>query len=575
MKTKETPLGGVGVRTILLASITGLTLVIVTVETLLLLKTTDKTLSNVAATVSSLTKEIQTQQGEVLGNLAAKQLSAAESALQSKARSLASLVAKLAPVPLLTMDAEKLDEYCQQVSSDPDVVFCYVRDASKKIQSTFQNRNHPLIRSLVPENKTTSVAEIARTLKEAKGTLDVEVDVALDTKVLGQTVMFVTKDSLKSQEAETASEGSSLKAKSEQSFQSMQEGISKQLRKETQSSLLVSIALGGIVGVFGLLCAVFIARAISKPLAGAVTVFERMADGDLTGRLEESSANELGRMSHALNQTLRSMSQAMQFITQNAKALTSSSDSLAAVSHQLSTSAEETSAQATSVSAAAEEVSANVRSVQSTGDGISASIKDIARSAAEASEVGRGAVQLAGATNQRIAKLGESTAEIGNVIKVITSIAEQTNLLALNAAIEAARAGDAGKGFAVVACEVKELAKETAGAAEDITRKLQAIQKDATGAISAIAEIRTTIDRINDLQHAIASAVEEQSVITGETGRNLAEAAKGTVQIAETITAVAEAAKNTSSGAGNTQVAARDLARMATELQELVGMFKF
>ncbi len=160
------------------------------------------------------------------------------------------------------------------------------------------------------------------------------------------------------------------------------------------------------------------------------------------------------------------------------------------------------------------------------------------------------------------------------MIKVITSIAQQTNLLALNATIEAARAGEAGKGFAVVANEVKELAKETAKATEDISQKIEAIQADTKGAVSAIAQISTVINQINDIQNTIASAVEEQSATTNEISRNLAEAAKGAIDITKNITGVAEAARNTTAGAVDTQKSAHSLERMAAELQELVSQFK-
>ena len=185
------------------------------------------------------------------------------------------------------------------------------------------------------------------------------------------------------------------------------------------------------------------------------------------------------------------------------------------------------------------------------------------------------AVKVAEKTNATVAKLGESSAEIGNVIKVITCIAQQTNLLALNATIEAARAGEAGKGFAVVANEVKELAKQTAKATEDISRKIEAIQADTKGAVDAIAQIGKIINQINDIQNTIASAVEEQTATTSEISRNVAEAAKGSNEIAQNITGVAQAARSTTEGASNTKNSADDLSKMALDLQKLVSQFRF
>jgi methyl-accepting chemotaxis protein len=174
-----------------------------------------------------------------------------------------------------------------------------------------------------------------------------------------------------------------------------------------------------------------------------------------------------------------------------------------------------------------------------------------------------------------VAQLGDSSAEISQIVKVITSIAEQTNLLALNATIEAARAGEAGKGFAVVAGEVKELAQETAKATEDIGRRIETIQADTAAAITAIDQISTVIDEINQSQSTIASAVEQQSATTTEISRSIADAANGTGEIARNIASVADAASSASEGVDDTQRAADDLARMAGELRQLVGQFRY
>jgi methyl-accepting chemotaxis protein len=227
------------------------------------------------------------------------------------------------------------------------------------------------------------------------------------------------------------------------------------------------------------------------------------------------------------------------------------------------------------VSAAAEQISRSVETVSAGSEEMGASIREISQNATEAARVASDAVAITASTSATMNKLGESSAEIGNVIKVITSIAEQTNLLALNATIEAARAGEAGKGFAVVASEVKDLAQETARATEDISRRVEAIQADTNGAVTAIEEISRVIARISDFQTTIASAVEEQTATTSEMNRSVSEAASGTGEIAENITGVAEAARITSQGVTESQQATADLARMSQELNTLVSNFRY
>jgi len=336
----------------------------------------------------------------------------------------------------------------------------------------------------------------------------------------------------------------------------------------------VMVIVAGAAAVIIALLSLMIASGFVRPILTSVKLMEAMAAGDLTGRLKSRSRDEIGRMADALNHTLETMSGTIRTITASAHSLSAASEESGAIGQQLSNHAEETTNQAGVVSAAAEQVSKNIQTVASGSEEMSASIKEIANNANEAARVATTAVTVAEITNATVAKLGDSSAEIGNVIKTITGIAQQTNLLALNATIEAARAGEAGKGFAVVANEVKELAKETAKATDDISKKIEAIQQDTKGAVKAIGEITAVINRINDLQTAIAGAVEEQTATTNEIGRNVSEAAKGSAEIAQNITGVASAAQQTSAAATDSRTSSAELARMATELSKLVSQFK-
>jgi len=336
---------------------------------------------------------------------------------------------------------------------------------------------------------------------------------------------------------------------------------------------VVSLGVAGIA--LGLILSAFIARSIIVAPRQMRNFIQEIAGNNLAvADVEIRSRDEIGEACSALNAMKDNLSQTMRSIISNAKQLANASQELSSTSQHIAASAEETSSQAAVVSAAGEQISTNLGVVSTSSEEMLSSIREIARNSTEAARVARNAMGVAENTNRTISKLGESSIEIGEVIKVITSIAQQTNLLALNATIEAARAGEAGKGFAVVANEVKELAKETARATEDISRKIVLVQEDTKGAVQAIGEISTVIKQINEISTTIASAVEEQTATTNEMERNVGDAAKGAGEIASNISGVAEAARNTSSGANETQTAAGELAQMAAQIQKLLQQFK-
>ncbi len=251
-----------------------------------------------------------------------------------------------------------------------------------------------------------------------------------------------------------------------------------------------------------------------------------------------------------------------------------SAQELTASATQMSGSSKLTTEQSQQAARTSEEISRGVEAVATNTEEMQASIKEISRNATEASKMSNETKSQAQATNQTIQKLGESSKEIGNVIKVISSIAQQTNLLALNATIEAARAGDAGRGFAVVANEVKELAKQTAKATEEITNKISAIQGDSNEAVQAISGISQSIEKLNGIAGAIAASVEEQAATTSEVARVVKESNAGVQGITTNIRGVSTAAIETSTGAAQVLEAARGLADLATRLQGMVKRIK-
>ena len=377
-----------------------------------------------------------------------------------------------------------------------------------------------------------------------------------------------------------------------------------QLLSKTNQARLVYVIIGVALTVTAFVLAFLSIRMIVKPLTQMTNQLKDIAqgEGDLTKRLAMNRSDEIGDLGKWFDTFLEKLQGLIKQIFDNTQSLTSASTELAGTAEVLDRGTSETTSKSTTVAAAAEEMStnmtnmsasteemsANVKSVADAVNEMTSSITEVSSSAEQAATVADQATELAQVSNEKVGQLGTAAEEIGKVIEVIQDIAEQTNLLALNATIEAARAGEAGKGFAVVATEVKELARQTADATEDIGKRVAAIQSSTGESVKAIGSISDIIQKVNEVSRTIASAVEEQSVTTKEISANLAQTAtasetvsRGIVEttsasqeVTQSITSVDKAARESAEGASTVKCASQNLNGLADQLNAIVGQFK-
>jgi methyl-accepting chemotaxis protein len=358
--------------------------------------------------------------------------------------------------------------------------------------------------------------------------------------------------------------------------------------------------------VLGLTTAVitWVAKRVTANIRTASEMLKDVAEGegDLTGRLEVKSKDEIGELAERFNTFIGNLQKMVRQIVENTGKLSQSVSTMAGISEQMNHGAEQTSGKANGVAAAAEEMNANMASVAATMEQaanninmiataveeMSTTISEIAQNSEKGNAIVGRAVTQADVVSKKMAELGKSAQEIGKVTESITEISEQTNLLALNATIEAARAGEAGKGFAVVANEIKELAKQTAVATEEIKSQISGIQGTTEDAVSEISEVATVINDVSEVVSTIAASVEEQSATTREISGNVSQASVGVQEvnqnvaqssevssdIAENIAEVNQSADDISNSSGQVRLSAEQMAEMVSDLNELVSRFK-
>jgi methyl-accepting chemotaxis protein len=525
------------------------------------------TVAVITAVKSSQSKEVQSFI-DLLKTEKSNEEQMLNNAITRKGESIANLMAQNASSLIVGYDFDTLQQTADNSGKDPDILFVTFYDKDKKV-----------LTKKLPENK--DVKNVIRPIR-------------FDKEIVGYVEVGLNFSNV-------TSEMEKVSTRTERMIDNTKNAETKAMK-----SIVAMLVCLGFIGVLILCGAIYLSlsRIVSRPIKNTIAIVKDIAqgEGDLTKRLEIKSEDEVGELSKWFNVFMEKLQGIVNAIAENANMLGSSSEKLSGLSGKMSEGAGNMSGKSNTAASAAEKMSTNMNSVASNmeqaadsvnmvanaAEEMTATINEIARNSEKASNITGGAVVQTQSASNKVDELGSAANEIGKVVEAITEISEQVNLLALNATIEAARAGEAGKGFAVVANEIKDLAKQTAEATQEIKGKIGAIQGATDATVTEIDQISKIINDVNEIVSSIATAVEEQSVTTRDIAGNVAQAAQGirTVnenvasssaaahEIANDINGVSRSADEMSKSSDQVAMSAEELDALAKKLNEMVGKFK-